>query len=198
MSSPEEAGLQAGKALLRGKLLRQRAGLTHEQVQESSARLCAHILACDAYRRAERIMGYLAFGREISLDAVLAQALADGKEVYVPYIISAEKFIAARLHDMQNFSLDRYGIRSVRQPEGCGICPPEALELIIVPGVAFAKNGARLGMGAGYYDRFLARCGAAYKLGAGYCALLQQTLPAGKFDLAMDAVATEKGIFSCR
>lgn len=189
--------LNESKALLRRRLLQQRGSLSYEQVQESSARLCAHILACDAYRRAERIMGYLAFGREISLDSLLRQALADGKLVYVPYIISATEFVAARLYNMDNFTLDRHKIRSVAEPAQEDICAPGELELILVPGVAFSRDGQRLGMGAGYYDRFLAQAAGAVKIGAVYEALLQPSLPAGEFDLTVDMLASEAGVCHC-
>mgnify|MGYP000644126523 CR=1 FL=1 len=57
------------------------------------------------------------------------------------------------LQNMHDFELDRYGIRSVRQP--AEQIAPQDIDLVLVPGVAFDREGGRLGMGAGYYDRFL-------------------------------------------
>lgn len=179
---------------LRKQLRAQRQALTSEQVAASSRQVCAQILASEAYGKAKSILGYLAFGNELNVDAVLAQALAAGKRVYVPYIISPTEFVAAELRDMQSFAYDRFGIRTVKPP--LHILEPSRLDLVLVPAVAFAQDGHRLGMGAGYYDRFLPQCHQAVKLGVGYAALLQASLPCDAYDVAVDVLATEQGILT--
>ncbi len=104
------------KVELRKYFKRLRSQLTAEQAATSSLLTARQILACDAYRKANCIMGYLAFGNELSVDLVLQQALADGKTVAVPLVQSATEMAPVQLENMQNFELDRYGIRSVRQP----------------------------------------------------------------------------------
>lgn len=180
------------KKQLRRRLQQQRAGFTAEQVATSSQRAAERILACDAYRKAQCIMGYLAFGRELSVDAVLTQALADGKQVAVPLVLSATAMTAVRLYNMQDFEYDRFGIRSVRPP----VTPVAAqdIELVLVPGVAFDSSGGRLGMGAGYYDRFLPQAVHAVRLGVAYDSLLQEQLPCDEYDVRMQLLASESGI----
>ncbi len=180
------------KKELRSRLKRLRGQFSEEQAAESSRMISEHILACDAYRKAQCIMGYLAFGREISVDAVLRQALADGKTVCVPRIISPSEFEAARLTAFGGFELDRYGIRSV--PADAEKLPPESIDLVIVPGVAFGRDGTRMGMGAGYYDRFLPKAAGAVTIGAAYDGLLQDTLPAGDFDVPVQFIVSESGL----
>ena len=104
------------KVELRKYFKRLRSQLTAEQAAAGSLLTARQILACDAYRKANCIMGYLAFGNELSVDLVLQQALADGKTVAVPLVQSATEMAPVQLENMQNFELDRYGIRSVRQP----------------------------------------------------------------------------------
>ncbi len=180
------------KAELRRRLKKQRAALSMEQAAAGSEQAVRHILACDAYRKARCIMGYLSFGRELSVDPVLEQALADGKLVAVPQIISATEMRAVLLRDMHSFEPDRYGIRSVREP--VKEAEPSALDLILVPGVAFGRDGSRMGMGAGYYDRFLPRAVNAVLLGVAYDALLQESLPCDAHDVRMHFLASESGI----
>lgn len=180
------------KRELRSRLKRLRGQFSEEQTAESSRKISEYILACDAYRKAQCIMGYLAFGREISVDAVLRQALADGKTVCVPRIISASEFEAARLERFGGFISDRYGIRSA--PAEAQALAPGEISLIIVPGVAFGRDGTRMGMGAGYYDRFLSRAAGAVTIGAAYEALLQDTLPAGRHDVPVQFIASESGL----
>lgn len=180
------------KIELRKRLKKARAQLSAQQVAASSAQAARHILACDAYRKAACIMGYLAFGKELSVDAVLEQALAEGKTVLVPLVVSATEIVPVRLHDMQSFELDRFGIRSVRPP--AEQVAMEAVELILVPGVAFGRDGSRLGMGAGYYDRFLPKTKNALRMGIAYDSLLQEQLPRDEYDVCMQLLASESGI----
>ncbi len=177
------------KAELRQRLQSLRRQFTAGQAEESSSRIARHILACDAYRKAKHIMGYLAFGREVSVDAVLREALADGKAVYVPYMLSATEFRPARLRSFSNFLCDRYKIRSVPAPPE--FAAPSVPELILVPSVACDLHGRRLGMGAGCYDRFLPQAPQAVTIGVTYEALLQKELPADAHDVRLRFLVTE-------
>ena len=182
----------AGKTELRKRLKAERAKLRAEQVAWSSEQVSRHILACDAYRKAQCIMGYLAFGKELSVDAVLRAALAEGKQVLVPLVTSATEMVPVVLRNMEDFELDRYGIRSVREP--AELCEAQAIDLVLVPGVAFDREGGRLGMGAGYYDRFLPKAQSAVLMGIAYDALLQDELPKDEYDVCMQLLASESGI----
>lgn len=182
----------AGKTELRKRLKKARAQFSAAQVSKSSEQVSRQILACDAYRKARCIMGYLAFGKELSVDAVLSAALAEGKKVVVPLVKSTTEMVPVVLRNMQDFELDRYGIRSVRQP--AVQCEPGSIDLVLVPGVAFDRAGGRLGMGAGYYDRFLPRTQGAVLMGIAYDDLLQQKLPKDEFDVCMQLLASESGV----
>lgn len=179
---------------LRKQLKAKRSALTKEQQQSSSALICEHILASEYYRKAKTILGYLAFGKELNLDAVLVKAIQDRKQVYVPFIVSETEFQAVRLFSLEDLVLDRYGIRTLNMPEE--IIDPSSLDLVLVPAVAFAKDGSRLGMGAGYYDRFLLRCEQAEKLGIAYESLLQEQLPSDEYDIPIERLVTESGIIN--
>ena len=186
--------LEHEKITLRKALRQQRAQLTREQVAAASAAVARQILACDAFCKAKSVMGFLAFGKELSVDAVLAAALAMGKTVAVPHIISASSFVAVRLKNLQDFDLDRYGIRTVKPP--LEQIEPEELDLVLVPGVAFGRDGSRMGMGAGYYDRFLPQADKALTMGVAYDCLLQEALPTDEHDVKMQCIVSESGILT--
>ena len=76
MFEPGDKTVVAAKIELRKILRKQRAQISWQQVSRSSMQVAEHILACDAFLKAQCIMGFLAFGRELSVDLVLAQALA--------------------------------------------------------------------------------------------------------------------------
>ena len=74
---------------------------------------------------------------------------------------------------------------------------PEEIGLILVPGLAFTRDGRRLGRGGGFYDRYLAGLSApTVKLGVCFHGQLRETLPEEAHDQRVDAVATERGLFS--
>lgn len=184
--------ISVSKTEIRSNLKKLRTGFSREQVTASSLQVSRNILACDAYRKARCIMGYLAFGNELSVDLVLNQALADGKIVAVPHIISSVDMISVHLRNMDDFDLDCYGIRSIRCPFEKVL--PQTLDLILVPGVAFGRDGSRLGMGAGYYDRFLPQADKALFMGIAYERLIQPQLPTDKNDIFMQYLVSESGI----
>lgn len=180
------------KQELRKHLKALRNRLSPAQVSWSSEKIAQHILACDAYKNAKLIMGYLAFGKELSVDKVLLQALADGKKVVVPFITSPTEMGAAVFTGMENLCLDRFKIRCVAEP--AQLIEPNAIDLVLVPGVAFGRDGSRMGMGAGYYDRFLRRSPQAVTIGIAYAVLMQEQLPTDEYDIPVHYLVSETGI----
>lgn len=180
------------KQELRKHLKALRNRLSPAQVSWSSEKIAQHILACDAYKNAKLIMGYLAFGKELSVDKVLLQALADGKKVVVPFITSSTEMEAAVFTGMENLCLDRFKIRCTAEP--AQLIEPNAIDLVLVPGVAFGRDGSRMGMGAGYYDRFLRRAPQAATVGIAYAALMQEQLPTDEYDIPVHYLVSETGI----
>lgn len=73
---------------------------------------------------------------------------------------------------------------------------PPAPDLIIAPGLAFDRDGIRLGMGGGYYDRLLAlpRHNNSLRIGLAYAFQLADSLPRQPWDVPVHAVCTEKGL----
>ena len=75
----------------------------------------------------------------------------------------------------------------IPEPESPEEFPKEKIDFVIVPGVAFDKNGYRLGFGKGYYDRFLEGI-TPFKLGVCQREFFLEEIPHGKFDVKMDDV----------
>lgn len=68
---------------------------------------------------------------------------------------------------------------------------PEKLDLAVVPGAAFDRDGGRLGRGEGYFDRFLKEAGRAYKIGLAFKFQLVEKVPSEAHDVRVDEVLTE-------
>lgn len=77
---------------------------------------------------------------------------------------------------------------------GAATVAPAEIEVALVPGVVFGRDGTRIGHGKGYYDQLLASCGEVTALGITFEALLVDALPSEAHDFPMDAVVTERGV----
>ena len=74
--------------------------------------------------------------------------------------------------------------------------PPEKLDLVLVPGVAFDQSGNRLGFGKGYFDRFLAKC-LCPAVGLAYELQLVDAIEARPHDVPMNRIVTERAVYDC-
>lgn len=84
------------------------------------------------------------------------------------------------------------GSYGIMEPQGNVPVEPSEIDLIVVPGVAFAKDGARMGRGKGYYDKYMSQEGFnAYKIGVCYAVQLVDTIPAEPHDIAVDIVISK-------
>lgn len=93
-------------------------------------------------------------------------------------------------YDSQTLTAGAYGIL---EPQGDVACRAEEIDLMVVPGVAFAEDGRRLGRGKGYYDRYLSRVGfRAYTVGVCYGCQLRDDIPAEPHDKKVDMVVVAK------
>lgn len=122
------------------------------------------------FKRAGLVMFYIATDTEVQTRSMILEARKIGKQIAVPVILEGEKKIVPSLIDdiEQELSVGPFGIL---RPHSQYIrkVPAEAIDLVVVPGLAFDRQGHRLGRGGGYYDRFLtglpprtARVGVAF------------------------------------
>ena len=189
-----ELSLQEEKRRVRRELKETAARFSERYVAEASRTVCEKVVQSNEFRKAAVIFGYLSFRNEISVDAVLEEALHLGKTVAVPWIVSQHEMQAARLEILQDLPLDRYGIRTA--PEPVKIIPPESIDLVLVPGAGFTKMGHRMGRGAGYYDRFLAYA-KGFRLGITCDRLLMKEIPVDEYDRQVEALVTETIFIKC-
>ena len=164
--------------------------MTEAEKNSASAAVCARLMALPAYTRAQRIMAFLNMPDEVSLDALISQAIRDGKEVYVPVCVSRTEIAAARLLGLEQAVVGAYGIRTA--PEGSLKVAASDLDVILVPGLAFDEKGGRLGHGAAYYDRFLSGKGEAAAIAAAWDVQIVPEVPMEAHDVIMTEIVTDK------
>lgn len=184
------------KQEIRQKMLALRRALSDEESKKMGMALRDRIQAFSPYRRAKRIMAFLAMKGESNLDFLLEAALKEGKEVYVPVCLPGNMMEAGRLHDMEHFVKGPLGLRDL--PKGYEVIEPEKLDLVLIPGVAATPDGVRLGMGAGYYDRYLSRVSFERRAAALWDFQVIPSLPEESFDQRVAYIVTEKRVIETK
>ena len=183
---------------LRKSVLAVRRCMDREQVQAGSDRIAAHLCDWPVYLAAKNVMLYLAMPDEPHLDKVISHALSAGKTICVPHIRDAKGLMdAAIIANMDDLVVGEYNLLTPN-PATLKLLDPAEIDLIIVPGVAFDKDGRRLGMGAGFYDRFLLRARKTELIGAAWAAQIMEKVPTDEHDRLVNYLVTENGIFTCR
>lgn len=148
-----QAKLVAKKAL-RAKMVAFRKSLTKEQREEKSRAILARLYDEPAFQQARTIFAYASMPEEVQLYGLLREALRQGKRVGLPLITGKGLMEAVNLPSLDALVEGKFGILTVKK-ELQEIIPASEFDLVIVPGAAFSKRGDRLGLGGGYYDRYL-------------------------------------------
>lgn len=180
------------KAVLRSALQQKRKSFSPHDCEHWDAALCTHLLSLPEYRQAHTIFCYVSTPEEPGTQAILAFALADGKQLCVPRCRPGGQMDLCLLSSLRDLHPGAYGIL---EPASHALTlPPEEVDLAIIPCLACTRDGLRLGRGGGYYDRFLSRfSGHAVML----CreALVLESLPTEAHDRPVSTLITEAGVF---
>lgn len=188
----EEPLLIYKKKELRKKMLALRRALSTDETDKMAMCLRANIVSLPQYKKANRIMAFLAMRGESNLDLLIGQALADEKEIYIPVCLPERQMGAGRLFSMSGFTKGPLGLRNLPAPYT--MIAPEDLDLVLVPAVACGVDGTRLGMGAGYYDRYLERVSLEKRVSVLWDFQVMDSVPNGIYDKYISKIVTEKRI----
>lgn len=148
------------------------------------------------YKEAKNIFIYISYDSEINTQSIITKAIKEGKNIYVPRTEFSTKLMdAVKINNFDKLIKSKYGILEPKEDEP--FINPNDLDLIVVPGVAFDKNGGRIGYGAGFYDRYFKKINyenksKVMKLVLAYDFQLIDKVPTDKEDVSIDAIITEK------
>lgn len=188
--------MAASKDSLRRDILSRRRSLLPTWAQENSKVIVDKIVNWPQYKKAQRVMFYLAMVDEPSMDELISDALKTGKTVAVPHMGSKYGLMdAAVINSLDELVFGRLNLR-VPNPDKLVVSDPNSLDLILVPGVAFDPRGVRLGMGAGYYDRFLQKACHAQMAGICWDFQLVSDLPQEVHDIPVQWIITEERLIT--
>ena len=140
------------KAELRKQVLHEMRALSQEKKQAMDQALTERFLNYPVYHEAKVVATYLSFPHEFQTQGLIDQMLKDGKKVLIPktYPKGRMEFV---VYDPQQLKKTSFGLL---EPQGdLKVVDASQIDLIHVPGLAFTREGYRIGYGGGYYDRYL-------------------------------------------
>ena len=172
------------KKALRATIRQQKRAMTEEQIVSKSEKLGELFLASEAYRQAKTIYGYLPYNQEVRTVAMLEQAIADGKRVAVPKCYGEEM----RFIYLDDLSKVEKGYCGIPEPVEDGPVADDKTALVLMPGLAFTKEGLRMGYGGGFYDKFLAAEPEHPTLALCYDFQMVEHIPTEDYDIPVNTV----------
>ncbi|MCL1919408.1 MAG: 5-formyltetrahydrofolate cyclo-ligase [Peptococcaceae bacterium] len=162
--------------------------------QAQSVAIQNHILELPAWQQARTAMLYMHMPHEVATDKLISCLQEAGKSIVVPKC-QGDNLIPCLIDNPEtDLAITPWGVREpFRDP--LRIITPSELDFILIPGVAFDRQGGRIGYGRGYYDRFLAQMsGGGYVLAAAYTEQLVAWCPRQDWDYQIPRVMTEEGV----
>ena len=185
---------QARKAAIREQARKNRVAQTDKDAVGRA--VCAKFMALPAYAAAKTVMWYVDAGSEVRTRHTLPEALTHGKRVVVPWcIVETNELELFLLEDMRELAEGAYKILEPKDElrrRPAKRVEPEQLDLVMVPGTAFAPDGSRMGQGKGYYDRLLSRARPDAPLVAlAFECQMFPDIPVASHDVFMNLVLTE-------
>lgn len=182
------------KQFQRANALAARRALSAERRNSSAEAVFQILTALTEVQKARTVFSYAATADELSLAAFNKWAAAQGKTLAFP-----TSYPGGRMEARVPFGADsmRRGMMGLREPDpgGSELLPPEDIDLVLVPCVAFDRYGHRLGHGGGYYDLYLPGCIHAIKILTAFEAQRLPLVATNDFDVSVDALVTEQGIY---
>ncbi|MDO9464249.1 MAG: 5-formyltetrahydrofolate cyclo-ligase [bacterium] len=184
------------KHILRQKMIEKRQRTSYDEIATKSGQIKKRLFELDVFGKSKTVMFYVGKGDEVQTKDMVLESMKMGKIVSVPYIENGNREMHASL--LKNFDRDlvngKYGILSPKK-ESYRPINTSSLDLIVVPGVCFDRNGNRIGCGGGYYDHFLKSVsGKAVLIGLAFDFQVIRDVPHEKKDIPVHIIVTEKRV----
>ena len=180
----------ATKTELRQRIKALRDAMTSQQVAEKSAGIEARVLDLAQIKQARSVFVYVSVGNEVQTHGLIEHLLQRGKVVAAPLVVRPGVMEPHQIDSLDDLAPGRFNI-----PEPTtGRRYDAAIDVCIVPGVAFTEQGDRLGKSGGYFDRFLAVLSSTVSIGLCYEAQLIEALPTDADDRPVQIIVTDSRV----
>ncbi len=179
------------KLATRQSLRARREAIGAEQRAEASIRIAAAVATVldERFVPGQTLALYAAKGTEVETQAIAAHAVRRGLALVYPRVVDGTRTLTFHEVTQDELVVAHFGIREPR----AGV-PPIALDRIaafIIPGLAFDRDGGRIGWGFGHYDATLAAAPGALRIGIAFDCQIIDHVPRDPHDVAMNIIITE-------
>lgn len=180
------------KHYIRNQVKEALESLTDEQYIQASQQIAEHLIASSDWKASDVVALTISRGREVNTVQIIQLAWEQGKRVAVPRADFIEKTMT--FYEIKNFAELEEGDYGLREPvpDVCPVVSFDELDLIIVPGLAFDKDGGRLGFGGGFYDRFLPKV-RVKTIALAFSCQLVPLVPTEEHDQKVDDIISPTG-----
>ncbi|HIJ65594.1 MAG TPA: 5-formyltetrahydrofolate cyclo-ligase [Candidatus Hydrogenedentes bacterium] len=184
-----------GKRELRKRVLAVRRAMAPAEVAERSRAIADALTRLDVFCSAQTVLSYIASkDNEVDTKPLVERLLAEGRIVLVPVADGRGGLAWSRLLALSELAPARFGILEPTPEFERRVEPPHQAP-VLVPGIAFTRNGFRIGYGGGYYDRFLANHPGP-KLGLAFERQIIGCFDIDPHDVPLDAIITEAAVYA--
>lgn len=173
------------KRQLRKHIRERKSCYTADELRRMSENVCRQLLAHPRVMEADTVVLYWSLPDEVSTHDLIAHLHAQGKTILLPKVTGETTMELRRYDGPSSLAMGSFGIM---EPQGPVVtCVPEG-GVALIPGMAFTRDGCRMGRGRGYYDRLLQRMPYIYKIGVAWPFQILQQIPCDEHDVRMDDV----------
>ena len=175
------------KAVLRKEMKERLKGLSEGRKRELDEALCRRLLSLPEFSAPRTVYAYASLSWEPDTWEILKALLFRGFRLALPRVEGREMrfYFVPDLKELSQSSM------KIWEPKADAVPADDPEALVLVPGMAFSREGARLGKGGGFYDRFLAAEPDHKTIALAYGFQLMEQIPTGVYDRPVDQIVTE-------
>src|SRR3989344_8886632 len=180
------------KSKLKESILKKRNSLPKDEILEKNKKIHDKLFGLEQYKKSRTIMFFVSFNSEVGTHGMIKEALMN-KMVVVPKVMHHE-IEPSVIIDLDNLIPSKIGIL---EPIEAMKIAYKNIDLVLVPGIVFDKEGHRIGYGFGYYDKFLKKVPKAIKIGLVFDLQVIERIPKEMHDVPVDMIVTEDRVVKC-
>lgn len=183
------------KRALRRRVRAVRDALSSEERARRSEAVATNLFALPEVSGASTVMAFWSFGSEVDTQPIIRRLADEGRRVALPRV-EGRTMLAVTYRPGHPMTEASFG---AMEPTDGEVVPPEAVDVVVAPGLAFDRLGYRVGYGGGFYDRLFRRTRPdSVKIGVCFAVQVVDEVPHRRGDRHVDLVVTDEGVIRCR